>query len=79
MQRLMESYCSKHHFRHDKVKLKYFDKKSGTAKEVLSDQTPSDLGMSLEHEVYPPSRTLSPYLCSLYLYPLSPSLPPCRR
>ena len=50
MQRLMESYCSKNFFRAEKVKLKYLDKKSGAAKPVEADQTPSDLGMSLEHE-----------------------------
>jgi len=50
MQRLMESYCSKHHFRPDKVKLKYLDKKTGSEKIVAPDQTPSDLGMSLEQE-----------------------------
>ena len=32
------------------VKLKYQDKKTGSAKAVEADQTPSDLGMSLEHE-----------------------------
>lgn len=50
MARLMESYCSKHHFRPDKVKLKYLDKKTGSAKAVETEQTPSDLGMSLEQE-----------------------------
>ena len=50
MARLMESYCSKHHFRPEKVKLKYQDKKTGSAKAVEADQTPSDLGMSLEQE-----------------------------
>jgi hypothetical protein len=50
MARLMESYCSKHHFRPDKVKLIYMDKKTGMAKQVEADQSASDLDMSLENE-----------------------------
>jgi len=50
MARLMESYCSKHHLRPDKVKLKYVDKKTGIAKQVEADQSASDLDMSLENE-----------------------------